>query len=715
MDQIVTVAVPRPIWNTYDYLYSGKGPPPDIGARVQVPLGRTRIIGIVIDLPQSSSYELKPLGKIIDRTPLLKEDLVNLAGWLSKYYHYPIGSVYETMLPAAARRGHATEFAVNRLWMPVLGNDRTELRRAKRQLELFELICADAPVSDAALRAKKIPKSRIDALVSKGFVQEVPQPKPAISIRPSDLHLTQEQETAINAICDALGSFKTFLLDGVTGSGKTEVYLRVIAEVIKKGQQALVLVPEISLTPQTTARFNRKFGNVKTMHSMVPDVERFQTWHETATGDNPILVGTRSSVFVPFANLGVIIVDEEHDTSFKQADTLRYSARDVAIKRARDLGIPCVLGSATPSLESLVNVERKRYQSLRLSHRPGTAEMPSLHIQDMRGHPLTGGLCEPLLERIEQHINANGQVLILINRRGFLPSYFCAKCDWKASCDDCDTRLTLHEKPLRVLKCHKCLREYPMYENCPACGEPSLVGSGTGTQRIEETLRERFTDVPIYRVDRDNVATHRKLTALFTELAVARKGIITGTQMLAKGHHFPNVTLVAVIGADGGFLSTDFRGPERTAQLIVQVAGRAGRAERRGEVWIQTFEPDNPDLQVLVAEGYEGFAHSERRIRHSAGMPPYCHMALIRAEGTNPQTTEDFIVHVMGLVSREGTEILGPVPAPIARLSKRFRFQAALLAKSRGQLHAALNIIHAEKTGHSSIKWSIDVDPADMY
>lgn len=715
MEQIVKVAVPRPIWNTYDYLHSGKGPAPEVGARVKVPLGHTRTTGVVVDLPDQTAFALKPLGKVIDEHAILPSDLIELAEWMSEYYHFPLGSVYETMLPAAARKGHSTDFALDRLWQVIGDADYTKLSRAKKQRELFELLVRDGPLLDSQIKAHDIPKSRVQALLEKGLIEEMKRPDEVVSVTPSKLSLTQEQTNAVQSISSALGTFQTFVLDGVTGSGKTEVYLQVIEEVLKRGQQALLLVPEISLTPQTTRRFDRRFGKVKAMHSMVADVARFRIWYETATGRNPILVGTRSAVFTPFKNLGVIIVDEEHDTSFKQEDTLRYSARDVALVRAQKLNIPCVLGSATPSLETLANVERGRFKPLRLSHRPGTVEMPSMHIQDMRGHALDGGICEPLIERMGAHIDQEGQVLILINRRGFLPSYFCTKCGWKALCDDCDSKLVYHEQPNRVLQCHKCAKEFGVSEKCPECGTESLAGSGTGTQRIEVTLRQRFPEVPIFRVDRDNIRTHRRLTALFAELATSKRGIITGTQMLAKGHHFPNVTMVAVIGADGGFLSTDFRGPERTAQLIVQVAGRAGRAEKRGEVWIQTFDPDNPDLNVLVRSGYAGFATNERKIRRSAGMPPYQHMALLRADGTNPTTTQDFMVHLMSKVERSGIETLGPILAPVARISKRYRYQGALLSNSRAALHQVLLQIRNEKTGHHSIRWSIDVDPVDLY
>ena len=710
---IVKVGVPRPIWPTYDYAWEGAAAPP-IGGRVQVPLGHSRTLAVVLAHVDSSPYELKSLIRVFDTEPLIPPDLIQLAQWLSSYYHYPVGAVLEAMMPVSARRGHASNFRSDRL-LEVSPHASVEMiKRGKRLQELFEYIETHGQCLDTDLVREGFTRSRIESLLDKELIREIEIERSPFVAKPPEFEFTPEQSQAINTVSYALGNFEPFLLDGVTGSGKTEVYLRVIEETIRRGQQALVLVPEISLAPQTVKRFEERFANVGVLHSMLPDVQRFRTWCRTANGTNDVLIGTRSALFTPFRDLGVIIVDEEHDQSYKQASSLRYSARDVAVYRARTLNIPVLLGSATPSLESLVNVEQGRYRSLKLPHRPGVAEMPKMYVQDMRNEPIIGGICQPLLDTIATHVANDAQVLVLINRRGYLPRYFCHVCNWTAMCNRCEYKLTLHEHPTPILRCHQCLYEEQIPPTCPECGKSTLKGSGTATQRIEETLRERFPNVPITRVDRDNVRSHQKLKSLFSDLATSSSGIIVGTQMLSKGHHLPNVTLVAVVGADGGFLSTDYRGPERTAQLIVQVAGRAGREDRPGEVCIQTFDPENLDLQCLVQRGYHKFMETESAIRKKSRFPPFAYMAALRAEGTNAERTQLFIQDLVERVKSPETKTLGPVEAPVPKVAGKYRFQAAVLSESRRGLHAVLSGIEKIPSSHQTVHWSIDVDPSDL-
>ena len=490
--------------------------------------------------------------------------------------------------------------------------------------------------------------------------------------------------------------------------------MQIIEDVVKSGKQVLVLVPEIALTPQMTQRFQERFNLIGTLHSMISNTKRFETWARAAQGDLPIIIGTRSAVFTPFKSLGAIVVDEEHDASYKQAESLRYSARDIAVLRASKLGIPCILGSATPSLESIVNARANRYSYVRLMHRPGTAELPTFHVQDMRHKQTRGGICEPLMQRIGEHLGRGGQVLVLINRRGHSTSYFCQSCGWTAYCDDCDIKLTWHAVPNRMLQCHACGRKYRTVDKCPSCSKDGIVTLGVGTQQVEHVLAEQFPDVTHHRIDRDNIRTNRQLTSMFNRLQQTHDGLLIGTQMLAKGHHFPNVTLVAVIAADSGFLSTDFRGPERTAQLIVQVAGRAGRAEKRGEVWIQTYDPGNVDLQALVAKGYGGFAETELKLRSEACMPPFNHMAVIRAEGTDEQQAEDFCTEVLNQLRQCDVAVLGPASAPISRVAKQYRFQGIVIAEQRKRLHDALSSVERMRPPSRKTRWSIDVDPIEM-
>jgi primosomal protein N' (replication factor Y) len=520
---------------------------------------------------------------------------------------------------------------------------------------------------------------------------------------------TVAQRDAIATITADLEGFHAYLLEGVTGSGKTEVYLRAIEPVLEAGGQVLVLVPEIALTPQTLSRFQRRFSGVGMLHSNLSDHDRLQTWLRCSTGQVSILIGTRSAVFAPFRQLGLVVVDEEHDSSYKQQDSLRYSARDLATKRAQSNDIPIVLGSATPSLESLYNVSRERYRKLELPLRAGGAQMPSYHLIDMRGQQQTDGVSVPLERVIRTHLQAQGQVLIFLNRRGFAPTLLCAACGWQALCSDCDARLTLHRTPSQLV-CHHCALRFQVPQACEACGLHSLLPVGVGTQRTEEGLSRLFPDLPVYRIDRDTTRSNRRLEEQFAKVNQGHTCIMVGTQMLAKGHHFPNVTLVAVLNADAGFLSPDFRAPERTAQLIVQVAGRAGRAERPGEVWIQSYQPENPNLQRLIEQGYPGFAASELAERIKVGLPPAKPMALLRAEAPNRQDALGLLNHFKNQLV--GIELLGPVPAPLARIANRSRFQLMLLAPTRPQLHQALAQLTPPKIPHS-LRWSIDVDPYD--
>ncbi len=711
---IVKVVVPRRVWETYDYGVPDHLTAPAIGSRVSVPLGHGRTVGVVVDHVEQSDFDLKDIERVIDDQPLVSAEVVELGMWLSDYYHHPLGSVFETILPTAAIRGQPARIEPEKRWSLVEQSNVPTIRaNAKRQHHAWQKLLEHRVVLESNIKSLGITRKVLDALERKGIV-EMSDVATSQIITPSPISPTAEQKSAIDSIKAELKRFQAFLLDGVTGSGKTEVYLQVIEEVIRQGKQALVLVPEIALTPQMTNRFHERFSRMAVMHSMISNAKRFETWCQAASGDMPIIVGTRSAVFTPFKDLGVIVVDEEHDASYKQSESLRYSARDIAVMRASKLGIPCVLGSATPSMESVMNARTHRYEYLQLSHRPGAAQLPSFHVQDMRHTRVKGGICEPLLRTIGEHLNRDGQVLILINRRGHSTYYICSDCGWTANCSDCDVRLTWHEVPVRLLQCHSCGRRYQPITRCPDCGKKSIATLGVGTQQVEETLAENFPDVPRYRIDRDSVRTNRQLTAMFNRLQHAKDGLLIGTQMLAKGHHFPNVTMVAVIAADNGFLSTDFRGPERTAQLIVQVAGRAGRAEKRGEVWIQSYDPDNPDLKSLVRDGYEGFTETELRLRREASFPPFGQMAVIRAEGPDERVAEEFCAEVLNTLRQCDVRVLGPAAAPITRVARQYRFQGVVMAPQRRQLHDALKTVERMRPKSRKTRWSIDVDPSEM-
>ncbi|MCZ6888333.1 MAG: primosomal protein N' [Gammaproteobacteria bacterium] len=711
------MAVPRPLRRLFDYRVPDGMATPAVGARVRVPFGRSHIVGVVAELADTSTHDLKPLAEILDDSAVLTEDLLTLAHWLCDYYHHPLGEVFATLLPAAARHGRPAEPRYAQRWR--VKDATVPLGRAPKQLETLRAIEAEGgSVAADMLDTLGLGRHALRALVTKG-VLTIDNVSPQYRSTQSPLELNPEQADAVAAITDSLNEHATHLLDGVTSSGKTEVYMHVIETVLRRGQQALVLVPEIALTLQTVRRFQARFGAAATLHSAATDAARFDTWIKCKSGEHKILIGTRSAVLAPFANLGIIVVDEEHDTSYKQQDGLRYSARDVAVKRGQLLNVPVVLGSATPSLESIANVNRRRYGHLRLTQRAAGARMPTYNIIDIRGLSLRDGISEPLLRVIGQHLARDAQVLIFINRRGYAPTMLCGQCGWFARCEACDVRLTLHQTPVE-LRCHHCARLYQVPSQCPDCASTALIPLGTGTQRAEERLNALFPDTPLYRINRDTTRSQRRMNLQFDAINRGARAILVGTQMLAKGHHLPAVTLVAVLDADTGFLSPDFRAPERTAQLIVQVAGRAGRAQRAGEVWIQTFDPTNPNLTALIDGGYDTFADIQSGQRKAAALPPYAAMAMLRAEGVREQAVQALINQLARAAASQPVDVLGPAPATIARKANRYRYQCALLAARRRDVHRALAAVVRATADKSidmprDVRWSIDVDPVEAW
>lgn len=720
---VVRVAVPKPLPQNFDYLAPASGPRPVPGARLRVPFGRQTLTGICVAVdPDDPHPDPRPLERVLDADNVFGTELFDLGMWLADYYHHPLGETLATLLPAAARRGASLAIRRETVWR--LAHPDVDVRRAPRQQALVDhLRHAGGSATPAALEAAGFSAAVVRGLAAKGAVvrdaEAAPVAAGADTVRGQGPSLNDEQQAVLASLEGRLDAFAPALLEGVTGSGKTEIYLRLIEQVRRRGRQVLVLVPEIALTPQTLRRFEARFDAVAALHSNLTDPQRLDVWLRCRAGEVGILIGTRSAVLTPFHDLGLIVVDEEHDGSFKQQDGLRYSARDVAVKRAKDANVPLLLGSATPSLESLVNAGTGRYRHLYLHGRAGGAEMPGFHVLDIRGHNLTDGISPPLTHIIRRHLGAGGQALVFLNRRGFAPTYLCPGCGWQAECRDCEMRMTVHKRPAGLM-CHHCGKRSPVPRDCPACGRPDLMAVGLGTQRTEEGLEKLFPDVPCYRIDRDTTRSHRRLEAQLAAIHEGRPAILVGTQMLAKGHHFPNVTLVAVINADGGFLSADFRAPERTAQLIIQVAGRAGRAERPGEVWVQTYQPDNPTLRSLIEEGYPGFARRELANREAAGLPPYRPMALIRAEAAQAAAAEGLLKDIrQRLLDARGpsgnVEVLGPAPAPIARVANRLRFQLMVLADGRAPLHRTLRALSHEPPKASGVRWSLDIDPYDTF
>jgi primosomal protein N' (replication factor Y) len=735
---IVQVAIDRPLRSALDYL-----PPPGVpaaavsaGVRVRVPVGRGRTVGVVVGHGATSSVaagRLRALEAVLDDRPLFDPPALELLRWTAEYYHHPLGEVIAAALPRALRDGAPLEPRGEFLVCSAQGVAALaagEPRRAPQQRALLEHVAAQAGGVAADALARLLPGWRgpARALIIRGWAMlesrtlaqaAAPDVNARATATAAALEiptLTPEQAAAVEAIGASAG-FGAFVLQGATGSGKTEVYLRLVGQALERGRRALVLVPEIGLTPQLLARFRTRFAApIAVLHSGLTDGERLAAWREAHSGRAAIVIGTRSAVFAPLADPGLVIVDEEHDGSFKQQEGgCRYSARDLAVLRARHAAVPVVLGSATPSFETLHNVTAGRYRRLLLPRRADQAAAPRLALIDLRAHPARDGLAPPVLRAIERHLAADGQALVYINRRGYAPTLLCTACGWIAPCHACDARLTVHQRAAR-LRCHYCGAEEALPERCPRCGY-AVKPVGQGTERVEQTLAELFPQERLVRLDRDTARRPGDIEQVMQAVLSGAARILVGTQMVTKGHHFPNVTLVAVLNADQGLFSTDFRAAERLAQTIIQVAGRAGRDVRAGEVLIQTEYPEHPLLQSLLAGGYEGFAASGLAERAAAHWPPFGRLALLRASATSGAAAFDFLEAARAAAGRPApVRLLGPVAAALARRAGRHHAQLLIESPERAPLQRFLRgwIETLERLPQARrVRWAIDVDPLE--
>jgi len=736
MPRLLRIAISSPLRRCFDYLPPVAGDPAiwqQCGIRVKVPFGRGQqervgIVVAIIDETAIAQHKLKYVSAVIDTKPIFSEVLLRWYQWVSDYYHHSLGDVLFTALPKLLREDNPLAGKTQRYWQLTEAGifmESSDLKRAPKQQALLQILQLHPEgLTRDILFAHALIGAPLKALQKKGYVECVEKALNTAAnegVTEPGLILNNEQAIAVSEICASLGQFKPYLLYGITGSGKTEVYLQVIAKVLAQGQQVLVLIPEISLTPQTAARFMQRFSYTTViLHSTLTDKERLESWYQAATGIARIIIGTRSAIFAPLPELGLIIVDEEHDTSFKQQEGLRYHARDIAIMRARYQQVPIVLGSATPVLESWFNARQSRYDLLSLTQRAGNAQPALIRLVDTRLHPLTDGLSSPTLEKIRTHLAAGRQVLVFLNRRGFSPTLMCYDCGHVAKCRHCDARVTVHLKQRRLI-CHHCGWQRGIYVNCEECKKSNLYPMGHGTERLEETLARLFIDKKVLRIDSDTVSNKNALTDILSQIHEGECDILLGTQMLAKGHHFPNVTLVVIIDADTGLFSADFRGTERLAQLVLQVAGRAGRALHAGEVIIQTRQAQHPLWQQLIHNDYGVLANNLLTERNNAGLPPCAHIALVRAEGKVLTQVMDFLQeikrHAQQLGS-QGVELLGPAPAPMEKRAGRFRAQLLVRSSQRGDLHGLLSPwikqVEALKSA-SKVRWSVDVDPIELF
>ncbi|MBW7930582.1 MAG: primosomal protein N' [Gammaproteobacteria bacterium] len=729
-ERILRVAIDAPVMDAFDYL-APQGPCPQPGQRVLVPFRRGQRVGVVLEVVGESAVPGERLRRVLstlDPEPLLDDKLLLLLAWAAGYYQHPPGEVCAAALPRLLRQGHhgATGTLV---WAITPAGHAAlqagELARAPVQARLLDALAGSDGGLDAtallALASRWRPAMR--ELERRGLAQRrhVDLGESAGAAMPEALPTpTPAQAEAIAAI-DGSSGFQPFLLQGVTGSGKTEVYLRCIATMQAARRQSLVLVPEIGLTPQLLARFRRRFpdAGIVCLHSGLGDLQRLEAWQRARDGRASIIIGTRSAVFVPLPQPGLIVVDEEHDGSFKQQDGFRYSARDIAVWRAHQLGMAVVLGSATPSLESLANVEAGRYRRLRLPERTAGARHPGVQLVDLRRHLVHDGLTQPLIDAIDRHLQDAGQVLIYLNRRGYAPTLMCTGCGQSLECRRCDARMVLHWREAR-LSCHHCGASRAVPERCATCGG-ELHAVGQGTERLEAALMRLFPGYPLVRIDRDTTRARGEVERRLEEAASGRARILLGTQMLAKGHDFPDVTLVGIIDADQGLFGTDFRAGERLAQTFVQVAGRAGRAGKPGEVYIQTLFPEHPLLQALIREGYDSFAEAALAERRAAGWPPFSHLAMLRAEAPSRAPALDFLGQARAAGEACGTagiRLLGPAPAPMERRAGRYRAQLLVEAGNRGRLQRFLAAWRSEVAvlpAAARIRWSLDVDPLELF
>ncbi len=726
MQRIVRVAVPVPLPRLFDYRLP-PGDPVAPGSRVLVGFARRRLVGVVVETVAESAVpddQMQDVLALLDPAPLLGVELLATLRWASRYYQHAIGEVVAAALPAALRsakplpRPGTDMLALTDAGRVALAEPRR--RRGTRVDALLEQLAAGNGEADALDASVPGWRAAARSLRARGWLDAhrrngTARTWPAVAGPP----LNAAQAAARAEMSAAGSSFTPFLLDGVTGSGKTEVYLGAIADVVARGAQALVLVPEIALTPQTVRRFHERLGfEVALLHSGLSEGERARAWLAAERGDAPVVLGTRSAVFVPLARPGLIVVDEEHDASYKQQDGFRYHARDLAVVRAKALGVPLVLGSATPSLESLANVAAGRYRHLRLAARAGVARPPDLRIMDLRRKRVVDGLAVDSLRTIGEHLGAGGQVLVFRNRRGYAPVLFCHGCGWSAQCSRCDRPLTVHRGAAR-LRCHHCGAEEPMPASCPACASPALGAQGVGTERLETMLAERFPNVPVVRIDRDSTRTRGGRDALLDGLDADGARILVGTQMLAKGHDLPGLTLVVVVGVDEGLYSVDFRAGERLGQLVVQVAGRAGRAERRGSVILQTHHPQHPLLTALLEGGYPMLARRLLAERAAASLPPFAQLALMRAEAKRPAHALEFLEAAAAIARAPGSPVVlhGPLPAPMPRRAGYVRSQLLVEAAERPLMQAFLAdwlpAVRALPLARR-VRWSIDVDPVEM-
>jgi primosomal protein N' (replication factor Y) len=722
-------AIALPLYRCFEYRIDGDEALL-AGTRYRLPFASGTRTGILLESAAGSDFDadrIKPVLECLDQQPVLDQHMLALARWMADYYQQPPGDVIFQCLPGYLRGARAQQSLRVKRWQ-LADDDAAALaaleRASPRQFELAQALAA-APAGLTAAEFKAINPgwhAVVKALERKKLIRwdwEEQGCNPEIA---ADLpRLSDEQAKIVAAIEPRLQQFAVHLLDGITGSGKTEVYLRLIASCLAAGRQAIYLVPEIGLTGQLIDRVRQRFGECFVLsHSGLTEHQRYRAWDQFRRGVAGIMLGTRSSLFSQSERLGLIVVDEEHDHSYRQEDGVRYHARDVAIKRAQMLDIPIVLGSATPSLESLANCERDTYFRYRMDRRPTPFPPPQIELIDVRDSRFDFGCAAATLERIEAHLQRAGQVLVYLNRRGFAPIVMCHECGWQAQCGNCDARLTLHHS-LQALLCHHCGYRQAVPESCPKCAHSEIRHYGIGTEQLEQGLRARYPQTPVLRIDRDVISSREALKSRLQQLQSGEPCILIGTQMIAKGHDYPAITLSVVLDADQALFSSSYRASERLAQTLYQVCGRSGRGDRAGEALVQTRFPEHPLMQALVKRDYRDIAGELLQERRLLGFPPYARAVVFRADALELQQALDKLEEIKALLRQaalfERLASIGPIPALMTRRIGRYRAQLGLLGSDYQSLRAVLQETMPaiqEVSSTARVNWSIDVDAYDL-
>ncbi len=723
---IAQVALDLPVPRLFDYL-APTLTAADVGRRVCVPFGRKELIGIVLAVGSKSDHpiaKLKPVVQVLDDAPILPAEALKLLRFCSDYYHHPLGATVLSALPTALRKNQPYTVKTSSAWQLTESGRAADLpARAHSQRALYALLADGAAHPASALAAVTASyRAILKHGLELGWVS-LQQTIAPLNNRPvvadSAPVLNAEQAGAVAQISAAAGRFQPFLLHGVTGSGKTEVYLHLVQTALAQGGQVLVLVPEINLTPQLTGLFRARFPHVEiaTLNSGMNDGDRLQHWLAASAGRARIVLGTRLAVFTPMPQLALIIIDEEHDSSFYQQDGLRYAARDVAIIRAQQRSIPIVLGSATPALETWHNAQTRRYQRISLTQRAvSAATLPQIRLIDLRTQKCDAGISPVLSAAIQQRLDLQQQSLIFINRRGYAPTLVCRACGWNAGCPRCSARLVVHLRD-KQLRCHHCGYAQRVPHACPDCGNVDISPTGLGTQRLEEKLQQQFPSARVLRIDRDSTRRKDSWANMQQQIRAGEVDILIGTQLLAKGHDFPNLTLVGVIDADSVLYSPDFRASERLFSQLMQVSGRAGRAQHAGEVLIQSEFIDHPLYRALQQHDYIGYAKTLLNERRSASFPPYVHQAVLRAEAEHVQDALAFLSEAKAQAPvNEHISLFDPTPAALTRKANVERALLLVQSPNRRVLQGFLQewIGRVYKMKASKLRWHLDVDPWEI-